>query len=365
MNPSTAARHRRRRRAGDAADRHRGDHVAQACARPAAPRPTPARAADRRRRRARTIAVAADREPSSTRRDARTATGAPRRRSAPSHARPGRPRSRPPSRPASGSRRRAPSPPRTPRPSDGDRDGRARSSAAPRSTGGTSSVVSSWKLLASTTCTVSGVDVVDLRAERHADVAADQHLTPAGLEHPPRQRRRRRLALRAGDRDHASAAASATRARASPMIGDAARARGRVDDRLLERHARARARPDRRREASSGRCPPSSSATPAVAQPVLRRRSPARFAQRHRAPRRTSSSAAATPLRAAPTTITRCPCDARTAACRRSPQLQRRQAEEREDDRDDQEARDDLRLAPADQLEVMVQRRHLEDALAA
>ena len=31
-----------------------------------------------------------------------------------------------------------------------------------------------------------------------------------------------------------------------------------------------------------------------------------------------------------------------------SPQLQRRQAEQREDDRDDQEARDDLRLAPAD-----------------
>ena len=31
---------------------------------------------------------------------------------------------------------------------------------------------------------------------------------------------------------------------------------------------------------------------------------------------------------------------------------------------DDQEARDHLRLAPADQLEVVVERRHLEDALA-
>ena len=30
---------------------------------------------------------------------------------------------------------------------------------------------------------------------------------------------------------------------------------------------------------------------------------------------------------------------------------------------DDHEPRDDLRLAPADQLEVMVQRRHPEDAL--
>ena len=45
-------------------------------------------------------------------------------------------------------------------------------------------------------------------------------------------------------------------------------------------------------------------------------------------------------------------------------QLQRRQAEEREDDREDQEPRDHLRLAPADQLEVVMNRRHAEDALA-
>src|SRR5207244_2915663 len=47
-----------------------------------------------------------------------------------------------------------------------------------------------------------------------------------------------------------------------------------------------------------------------------------------------------------------------------SPQLQRRQAEQRKDDGHDQEAGDDLWLAPPDQLEVMVNRRHLEHALA-
>ena len=44
-----------------------------------------------------------------------------------------------------------------------------------------------------------------LRAERRADVAADGHLESRRLEHPARQGRRRRLALRAGDRDHAAA----------------------------------------------------------------------------------------------------------------------------------------------------------------
>ena len=47
-----------------------------------------------------------------------------------------------------------------------------------------------------------------------------------------------------------------------------------------------------------------------------------------------------------------------------SSQLQRGEAEQGEDDREDEEPRDDLRLAPADQLEVVVERRHPEDALA-
>src|SRR6266540_3093599 len=47
-----------------------------------------------------------------------------------------------------------------------------------------------------------------------------------------------------------------------------------------------------------------------------------------------------------------------------SPQLQRRQPHECEHDRDDPEPDHDLRLGPALLLEVMVQRRHAENALA-
>src|SRR5215471_6852615 len=47
-----------------------------------------------------------------------------------------------------------------------------------------------------------------------------------------------------------------------------------------------------------------------------------------------------------------------------SPQLQRRQAGQRQHDRDDPEADDDLRLGPAELLEMVMQRRHLEHALA-
>src|SRR5262249_52036387 len=47
-----------------------------------------------------------------------------------------------------------------------------------------------------------------------------------------------------------------------------------------------------------------------------------------------------------------------------SPQFQRRQAGEREHDRDDPEPDHDLRLGPALLLEMMMQRRHAEHALA-
>src|SRR5580704_5945533 len=46
------------------------------------------------------------------------------------------------------------------------------------------------------------------------------------------------------------------------------------------------------------------------------------------------------------------------------PQLQGRQSRQREHDRDDPEADDDLRLGPAELFEMMVDRRHLEDALS-
>src|SRR5947209_17198292 len=44
-----------------------------------------------------------------------------------------------------------------------------------------------------------------------------------------------------------------------------------------------------------------------------------------------------------------------------SPQLQRRETQQREENRDDEEAEDDLRLLPAGHLEVVVQRRHLKE----
>src|SRR5262249_11306993 len=47
-----------------------------------------------------------------------------------------------------------------------------------------------------------------------------------------------------------------------------------------------------------------------------------------------------------------------------SPQLQGRQAGESQHDRDDPEADHDLRLGPAELLEMVMQRRHLEHALA-
>src|SRR5215510_10513469 len=47
------------------------------------------------------------------------------------------------------------------------------------------------------------------------------------------------------------------------------------------------------------------------------------------------------------------------------PQLQRGQAEQRQNQRCDPKANDDFRLAPSAKLEVMVQRRHPEDPLAA
>src|SRR5688500_4566647 len=81
------------------------------------------------------------------------------------------------------------------------------------------------------------------------------------------------------------------------------------------------------------------------------------------APRLASSLAAATPLRAAPTTTTRRFRTEKSLSPTPSPQFQRRQAEERENHRQDQKSGDHFRLAPSDQLEVVVDRRHLEDAL--
>src|SRR5262245_49561141 len=110
--------------------------------------------------------------------------------------------------------------------------------------------------------------------------------------------------------------------------------------------------------------PPTSSATPASRSRALSGTLWRLSVSTTCAPRRASSSAAAIPLRAAPTTTTRRPTTENASSATPSPQLQRCQTEQRKDDRRDQKACDDLGLAPSDQFEVVMQRRHLEHPLA-
>src|SRR5690606_100426 len=81
------------------------------------------------------------------------------------------------------------------------------------------------------------------------------------------------------------------------------------------------------------------------------------------APPAMSALALASPDAPRPTTATRLPRIVSTAITR-SPQLQGREPDQGKDNADDPEADHDLRLGPAEMLEVMVDRRHLEDALA-
>src|ERR1044072_8903639 len=78
------------------------------------------------------------------------------------------------------------------------------------------------------------------------------------------------------------------------------------------------------------------------------------------APRGARNRAEATALRPATMTRTFLP----SSSIKALAQLQRRKAKQREEDRDDEEAEDDLRLLPSRHLEVVVQRRHLEEPLA-
>src|SRR5581483_11923533 len=85
------------------------------------------------------------------------------------------------------------------------------------------------------------------------------------------------------------------------------------------------------------------------------------------APPATSARAAARPVRASPNTATVLPSKPRTGitcAFPPLPQLERGQPEQGQHDRDDPEADDDGRLRPAQLLEVVVDRRHQEDAPA-
>src|SRR5260370_2002507 len=83
------------------------------------------------------------------------------------------------------------------------------------------------------------------------------------------------------------------------------------------------------------------------------------------APRATQRRAVATPVRASPTTRTRLPSSSipgRTVTW--LPQLQRGERKQRKNQSHDPTAHDDFRFAPAGQFEMMMQRRHAEDALA-
>src|SRR5262252_41088 len=119
----------------------------------------------------------------------------------------------------------------------------------------------------------------------------------------------------------------------------------------------------------SARCPPSSSATPSWRSGSASDASVRVSDTVTRAPRFASSSAAAMPLLAAPATVTRLPFTSGSRATSHeprattSPQFQRRQTEQREDDSDNHEPADDLRLAPPALLEVVMNRSHLEDTL--
>src|ERR1700733_6721622 len=82
------------------------------------------------------------------------------------------------------------------------------------------------------------------------------------------------------------------------------------------------------------------------------------------APPARSALALASPEPPSPNTATFLPAKVVTGITTRLPQFQGRQPRQRQHDRDDPEANDDLRLGPTELLEMMMDRRHLEDALA-
>src|SRR5271170_2887261 len=80
------------------------------------------------------------------------------------------------------------------------------------------------------------------------------------------------------------------------------------------------------------------------------------------APPASSALALASPELPSPNTATFLPAKVVTGITTRLPQFQGRQPRQREHDRDDPETNNDLRLGPAELLEMMMDRRHLEHA---
>ena len=171
-------------------------------------------------------------------------------------------------------------------------------------------------------------------------------LARRGCSIRPDQRRRRRLAFGSGDGDDA-AAQPADASSSSPITGTPRVARR--DQRRAARAARPGwSRRDRRARAPRLVVRSQLEVTPSARSRCGVRNRRLRIDSVTVAPRRTSSSAAATPLRAAPDDHHPRPATLNDSPIVLSPQLQRRQAEQREDDRDDHEPRDDLRFFPAD-----------------
>ena len=105
--------------------------------------------------------------------------------------------------------------------------------------------------------------LVHLRAQRHADVSADEHVAPCGPQHPADERRRRRLPFRSGHRDHRPFDPAPRQLQLADRL-DATGPRA-VEHRLLERDAGTRRRSDRRPPASTRDGRPSPARLPAGA----------------------------------------------------------------------------------------------------
>src|ERR1700684_1279517 len=83
------------------------------------------------------------------------------------------------------------------------------------------------------------------------------------------------------------------------------------------------------------------------------------------APPASSALALASPEPPSPNTATFLPAKVVTGITTKLPQFQGREARQRQHDRHDTEADDDLRLSPAELLEMMMDRRHPEHAFAS
>ena len=211
---------------------------------------------------------------------------------------------------------------------------------------------------------------------RRADVAGDRDAPAGALDQLRGQRGRRRLAVGAGDGEHLAArsrarlrrSASASREQVELAVAPARRpcaaaaSSGGDARRRAARGPGSSARGRRRRASSAS----SGAADSRVAAGTCSRSAAACGGSARESQTRTCGAVARAPARHRQAESPR----PRTSTwwslrCSHvSPQLQAGQADQAQQHRDDPEAHHDLRLRPAGLLEVVVQRRHLEDAPA-